>query len=568
MKKLSLKKKIVLCTALLTVMSIVIGFLSLIGLSVLDSSYKHLINNAQTRNSYALGCEYRVQELRRLSSMITVWYSVNHNKEKAMEQFDSINKNVNEIYTYLDNCSDAINSDSSIDPNVKSEVDENIKELKSLIKGEYVVNVNNLYSACEADDIDNIRSFGETISKNNLVLADYAQKLSELTSADALSMATDIQGSADKLKIFILVLILIAIIISVIITVIIIKQIVSLINAVISISDKISDGDFSANRHYDDNTEIGIISNNINSMTQTFSHYIYEIRSILTDISNKKLDCEISNEYKGDFSLIKTSMELIINTLNSLIAGIQNSANTIYQNTDSLSGLVNIIADSSVTQVESLDNLNNSARLIVENNNDNINKIIKIMGDAKLYADDSNNRIKEMIKSMDNINEASQQISDIIKIINDISFQTNILALNASVEAARAGEHGKGFAVVADEVRNLAMRSANALEEITNFVNKTVNYAKEGKVKTSETAEVLMSMIGKINDISGLICNLSKNESENFEQAEKIREEIDRLHSVATKNQEISVEAASATASLNQTAARFNELVSSFSLKK
>lgn len=750
MKKLSIKQKIIFFTSMLTVITIFIGFFSLTGLSVLDSNYRHLINNTQTRNSYALGCEYRIQELRRLSAMITVWYSVNHNKEKAMEQFELINKNVDEIYTYLDDCFAAINLDSSINTEVKTEIDENIKILKGLVKDEYVINVNNLCLACEKDNIEDIRSFGEVVAKNNVIMAEYAEKLSGLTSADAVSMATDIQASADKLKTFILVFIIFIVIIFVIITVIIARQIISLISSVISTSDKISSGDFSVNSYSNDKTEIALISNslstisenfntlisditdaskkfkdgnlfsrintdryngsyketadavnvlldtfvdeinlitesisnysngnfscpvpqmkgdkaiisdnldnlksnlqnlsnimtqiidklsdgefdinidtdsfesdwkilvskfdylvehikkpistvsecvvavtegnlnaaidlsdcrgkylemtdNINSMTKTLSDYIYEIRSILNDISNKRLDCNISYEYRGDFSLIKTSMELIINTLNSLIAQIQEASDIIYKNTNNLSNLVRLIADSSATQVESLDKLNSSANFIVENNNDNIEKVIKIVSDAKLYADDSNDKIEEMIKSMDNINEVSQQISDIIKIIDDISFQTNILALNASVEAARAGEHGKGFAVVAEEVRNLAMRSSNALNDITNFVNQTVIYAREGKTKTSKTAEVLIAMIEKIDDIAMLIDNLSQNEIENFEQAEKIREEIDRLHSVATKNKEISVEAAASTVSLNETASKFNQLVSSFTLKK
>ena len=193
MKKMSIKSKILLCTVILTIISIIIGGLSYVGLSMMDQNYRNLINNTQTRNAYALGCENKVQELRRLSAMITVWYAVNNDKDKALQQFEAINQNVDDIYVYLDNCSSTIQQDNTINEDIKLEINQNINNIKNIIQNKYVGYVNALYEACKQDNRKSIQDYGVNVAETNTAMAEYAKKLSELTSADATQMATDIQ---------------------------------------------------------------------------------------------------------------------------------------------------------------------------------------------------------------------------------------------------------------------------------------------------------------------------------------------------------------------------------------
>ena len=117
---------------------------------------------------------------------------------------------------------------------------------------------------------------------------------------------------------------------------------------------------------------------------------------------------------------------------------------------------------------------------------------------------DANTQMSSLTQAMDNISANAQEITKIAKAIEDISFQTNILAINASVEAARAGTAGKGFAVVANEVKDLATRSAEAAQSATEMVNKTRSIIQTGVELTADTAGSLQAISSVTNEISAI----------------------------------------------------------------
>ena len=134
----------------------------------------------------------------------------------------------------------------------------------------------------------------------------------------------------------------------------------------------------------------------------------------------------------------------------------------------------------------------------VTTNAEHTSKVNQLTEAVHLSTKQGKTRMEEMVSAMTEITNSSQQISKIIKVIDDIAFQTNLLALNAAVEAARAGQHGKGFAVVAEEVRSLATRSAKVARESSTLIETSVKNVQSGSdlaEKASETFSLIYSDI-------------------------------------------------------------------------
>jgi len=154
-------------------------------------------------------------------------------------------------------------------------------------------------------------------------------------------------------------------------------------------------------------------------------------------------------------------------------------------------------------------------------------------------------------KAMQGINESSAQISKIIKGIEEIAFQTNLLALNAAVEAARAGEHGKGFAVVADEVRNLAQRAAEAARETTTLIETATNTAREGTEVASGFGQAVSVIVGNVGKVTDLMNGIAKACAEQARGLDQISKAVAQMDKVTQANASSSEETASAVEELS-----------------
>jgi len=169
--------------------------------------------------------------------------------------------------------------------------------------------------------------------------------------------------------------------------------------------------------------------------------------------------------------------------------------------------------------------------------------------------------------AMEKINNSSREIGKIIKAIEDIAFQTNILALNASVEAARAGEAGKGFAVVSEEVRNLAGKTAEASKSTAALIEHSMAAVEEGTQIAGVTAKQLEGAVAEAQRIVGTINEIATDARTQADAMEQVEGQISQISSVTQSNSATAQESSATSEELSAQAGLLRELVNTFRLR-
>ena len=171
-----------------------------------------------------------------------------------------------------------------------------------------------------------------------------------------------------------------------------------------------------------------------------------------------------------------------------------------------------------------------------------------------------------VVTTMNEIQESSKKIGDIIGVIDGIAFQTNILALNAAVEAARAGEQGRGFAVVAAEVRSLAQRSADAAKEIKVLIGNSVQRVKTGTQQVENAGKTMNEIVAAVEKVTAIIDQISSASREQASGIGQVNQAIGQMDQVVQQNAAVVEQAAAAAESMQSSAQQLVESVSVFKL--
>lgn len=202
----------------------------------------------------------------------------------------------------------------------------------------------------------------------------------------------------------------------------------------------------------------------------------------------------------------------------------------------------------------------------VRQNADNAEQANTLVESAAKTAAEGGNIVSELVATMGDINTRSEQVVEIISVIDSIAFQTNILALNAAVEAARAGEQGRGFAVVASEVRALAQRSAASAREIKTLIDSSVEATTKGNEQTARAGVVMKDIVSGINHVTDIMQEISAASREQTTGIEEINTAVAQMDDVTRQNASLVEESAAAATSLESQAQTLARLVATFKL--
>jgi methyl-accepting chemotaxis protein len=260
---------------------------------------------------------------------------------------------------------------------------------------------------------------------------------------------------------------------------------------------------------FEDETLIDL-AKNINLLLESVDTNLSHTRSVLTRIAEGDLSSYMEGDFQGDFAVLQDSVNGMIDSLKELISEIMESGATLSSSSSELrqtSGVLSRQAEQNAASIEQTSAALEELTASVKQVNQNISQANESARKARSTAEESETIASEAAAAMDRIADGSKEIARVVAVINDISFQINLLALNAGVEAARAGEAGRGFSVVASEVRQLAQRAGESAQEIAKVITKSDESVSEG-VRTVAGAK------SSLEDIAQSVISIS----ESFEE--------------------------------------------------
>lgn len=559
MKNLKVKNKLIVAFGATMAMTVLISVLSILGISKMKSQTDILVNKTVANTDY-------VWQLRR-----------NLLSETRYHLFALIEDDPSKQRGYINLAMAEIQKNTLLLPQYKENARVDVAKLEELEEilykqGQYrtqfveLVNIGSPGSLEEAKKIFNEKFYP--------LMADEASILNDITK-EQYELANQQAETANRVYIIVLAVVIVDIVLAFFIGLILIKKMVSAITVPLfeieRATNALSHGDFSIDITYESRDEFGKTCESIQASFSELKRIIHGIAHNLREVASGNFNVETEINLPGEMKEIELAGSELVDKMNLFFREIWSSSKQIQSGAEQVANGAQSLAQGATEQASSLQELSASISEVSGNVSENAHNSQRASMFATVsgeVAERTLHSMQDMLSAMNDISIAAEKIGKVIKVIDDIAFQTNILSLNAAVEAARAGSAGKGFAVVADEVRNLAQKSSDSANEITELIENAISAVAQGENIAKSTSEAFDDLVEKIKDVVTSVNEIASASEKQAQSILQITNGVDQISSVVQNNSATSEESAAASEELSSQANILDTLVGQFKIKQ
>lgn len=331
------------------------------------------------------------------------------------------------------------------------------------------------------------------------------------------------------------------------------------------VAKKIARGNPNVEIHTRSNTEIGELADSFREMIVTIRGQADTLKAIADG------DLSVVIAPRGEDDVISYAFLETIDQLNAMLKQINQLTARVVSESGHIASSAQSLAKGASSQSSAIEQLSASITEISIQTKQNAELAMKSAQLADVMQIDATNsfsQTEDLISSVNDINEASNAVHSVLKVIDEIAFQTSILSLNASVEAARAGENGKGFAVVSKEIQNLSKKTSESAKDTAELIANTLSKTKLGVKLAGEVHEAMVKVVNNVKESNRIADEIAHSSKEQMIAIDQVNQGINQVAAVVSQNSHVAEESASVSNGMNTQASNLSGLVSRFRTKK
>uniref|UniRef100_UPI0036F2EE87 methyl-accepting chemotaxis protein n=1 Tax=Enterocloster asparagiformis TaxID=333367 RepID=UPI0036F2EE87 len=407
-----------------------------------------------------------------------------------------------------------------------------------------------------------------TLMKSGL---ETSQGIVDFALGKALEFNSNASSTLENARVLLIFLLVVMVALCAVIAVVLSRSVSRPVSQITDAAKQLAAGTLDIEIPYQARDELGSLAEAFREMSCSLKAVIADVDLQLGAMSQGNFAVSPQAEYIGDYVSIKNAIVNINASLSRTLHQINLSADQVFSSSEQVSSGAMSVSQGATEQASSVEEL--AATLAefsdqVRDTSANAAECRRSTSQTGNEVMSSNQQMQEMISAMHEISDQSVQIRQIIKTIEDLAFQTNILALNASVESARAGEAGKGFAVVASEVRNLANKSTEASKHTSALIEDTIKAVEKGTGIANTTAKSLNLVVDSTKKVVTTVEKIASAAEWQAGSIAQITQGIGQISSVVQANSATAEESAAASEELSGQAQMLKSLVGQFRLSR